>query len=136
MRSFYFADYFRAGGWAYSVGFGGSAEVLKIVVNDTIQPITEEYISRAIDEAQRRNDQAVLIEINTPGGLVDSTRKIIEKITIRPVPVIHLCDAQRQPRRVCGIFYSGIGRHRGHGSGNEHGRGASGGDWAAARWTM
>ena len=33
------------------------AEVLKIVVNDTIQPITEEYISRAIDEAQRRNDQ-------------------------------------------------------------------------------
>jgi len=64
------------------------AEVLKIVVNDTIQPITEEYISRAIDEAQRRNDQAVLIEINTPGGLVESTRHIIEKITSSPVPVI------------------------------------------------
>jgi membrane-bound serine protease (ClpP class) len=70
--------------------FGGacSAEVLKIVVDDTIQPITQEYISRAIDEAQRRNDQAVLIEINTPGGLVDSTRKIIEKITSSQVPVI------------------------------------------------
>ncbi|MCU1300165.1 MAG: Nodulation efficiency protein NfeD [Candidatus Sulfotelmatobacter sp.] len=64
------------------------AEVLKIVVNDTIQPITEEYISRAIDEAQRRNDQAVLIEINTPGGLLESTRHIIEKITTSPVPVI------------------------------------------------
>jgi len=64
------------------------AEVLKIVVNDTIQPITEEYISRAIDEAQRRNDQAVLIEINTPGGLLESTRRIIEKITSSPVPVI------------------------------------------------
>lgn len=64
------------------------AEVLKIVVNDTIQPITEEYISRAIDEAERRNDQAVLMEINTPGGLVDSTRKIIEKITTSSVPVI------------------------------------------------
>src|SRR6267154_3614206 len=64
------------------------AEVLKIVVNDTIQPITEEYISRAIDEAQRRNDQAVLIEINTPGGLLESTRRIIEKITAAPVPVI------------------------------------------------
>src|SRR5271170_6958353 len=65
-----------------------SAEVLKIVVNDTIQPITEEYIARAIDEAQRRNDQAVLIEINTPGGLVESTRHIIEKITNSQVPVI------------------------------------------------
>jgi membrane-bound serine protease (ClpP class) len=64
------------------------AEVLKIVVNDTIQPITEEYIARAIDEAHRRNDQAILIEINTPGGLVDSTREIIEKITASSVPVI------------------------------------------------
>lgn len=68
-----------------SISFG---EVLKIVVDDTIQPITQEYISRAIDEAQRRGDQAVLIEINTPGGLVDSTRKIIEKITSSQVPVI------------------------------------------------
>src|SRR5260221_13749744 len=64
------------------------AEILKIVVDDTIQPITEEYISRAIDEAQRRNAQAVLIEINTPGGLVESTRHIIEKITNSSVPSI------------------------------------------------
>src|SRR5208283_275367 len=49
---------------------------------------TEEYIARAIDEAHRRNDQALLIEINTPGGLVESTREIIEKITASPVPVI------------------------------------------------
>jgi len=65
-----------------------SAQVLKVVVNDTIQPVTEEYIARALDEARRKNDQAVLIEINTPGGLVDSTRKIIEKITASSVPVV------------------------------------------------
>jgi len=66
----------------------GRAEVLKIVVDDTIQPITAEYISRAIDEAARRNAQALLIEMNTPGGLVSSTREIIEKITSSAVPVI------------------------------------------------
>ncbi|MGC2474555.1 MAG: nodulation protein NfeD [Candidatus Sulfotelmatobacter sp.] len=65
-----------------------SAEILKIVVDDTIQPISEEYIARAIAEAARRNDEAVLIEINTPGGLVDSTRQIIEHITTSTVPVI------------------------------------------------
>ena len=65
-----------------------SAEILKIVVNDTIQPISAEYIARAIAEAQRRNDQALLIEMNTPGGLVSSTREIIEKITSSRVPVI------------------------------------------------
>jgi membrane-bound serine protease (ClpP class) len=63
-------------------------EILKIVIDDTIQPVSEEYIARAIDEAQRRNDQAVLIEINTPGGLIDSTRRIIQKITASSVPVI------------------------------------------------
>src|ERR1035441_1387940 len=68
--------------------FPASAEVLKVVVNDTIQPISQEYIARAIDEAHRRNAQAVLIEMNTPGGLVSSTREIIEKISSSPVPVI------------------------------------------------
>jgi membrane-bound serine protease (ClpP class) len=65
-----------------------SAEVLKIVVDDAIHPITDEYIGRAIAEAERNKDQALLIEINTPGGLLDSTRDIIEKILASPVPVI------------------------------------------------
>lgn len=65
-----------------------SADIVKIVVDDTIQPITAEYISRAIDQAQRTNAQALLIEMNTPGGLVSSTRDIIEKITSSPVPVM------------------------------------------------
>ncbi len=64
------------------------ADVLKIVVNDAIHPITAEYIGRALESAAANHDQAVLIEINTPGGLVDSTRDIIEKIVASPVPVI------------------------------------------------
>src|SRR5436305_2978255 len=77
--------------WAITLALlssSAAAEILKVVVNDTIQPISEEYIARAIAEAGRRNDQAVLIEINTPGGLVDSTRQIIEHITASAVPVI------------------------------------------------
>jgi membrane-bound serine protease (ClpP class) len=81
-----------------------SAQVLKIVVNDTIQPITEEYIGRAIDEAARRNDQAVLIEINTPGGLVESTRHIIEKITNSQVPVIVYVAPSGSRAGSAGIF--------------------------------
>src|SRR6516225_7634492 len=65
-----------------------SAQVLKIVINDTIQPITDEYIARAIAQAQSQKAQALLIELNTPGGLADSTREIIEKILASAVPVI------------------------------------------------
>jgi membrane-bound serine protease (ClpP class) len=64
------------------------AEVLRVAVDDAIQPVTAEYIGRALDVAAANHDQAVLIEINTPGGLVDSTRKIIETIVASPVPVI------------------------------------------------
>ncbi len=65
-----------------------SADVLRVAVNDAIQPVTAEYIGRALAVAAANHDQAVLIEINTPGGLVDSTREIIEKIVASPVPVI------------------------------------------------
>jgi membrane-bound serine protease (ClpP class) len=65
-----------------------SADVLKIVINDTIHPITVEYLGRAIAEAERNKDQALLIELNTPGGLLESTRDIVEKILAARVPVI------------------------------------------------
>jgi len=65
-----------------------SADVLKIAINDAIQPVTAEFIGRALDLAAVKHDQAVLIEINTPGGLVESTREIIEKIVASSVPVI------------------------------------------------
>jgi len=65
-----------------------SADVLRVAVNDAIQPVTAEYIGRALAAAAANHDQAVLIEMNTPGGLVDSTREIIEKIVASPVPVI------------------------------------------------
>src|SRR3954463_2325327 len=65
-----------------------SADVLKIVVHDTINPITAEYIARAIDQAKAEKDDAVLIELHTPGGMLDSTREIIEKILASDVPVI------------------------------------------------
>ncbi len=65
-----------------------SADVLKVVVHDTIHPISDEFIGRALQQAARDHDEAVLIELSTPGGLVDSTRSIIEKILASPVPVI------------------------------------------------
>jgi len=65
-----------------------ASSVVKIRVDDTIQPISAEYIDRAIEQARQTNADAVLIELRTPGGLVDSTREIIEKILNSPVPVI------------------------------------------------
>ena len=62
--------------------------IVKIRVDDTIHPITAEYIDRAIEHARQTNADAVLIELSTPGGLLDSTRTIIQTILASPVPVI------------------------------------------------
>src|SRR5207302_1749110 len=68
--------------------FGACADVLKVVVDDTIHPITDELIGRAIDTARQQHCEAVLIELSTPGGLESSMRGIISKVLASPVPVI------------------------------------------------
>jgi membrane-bound serine protease (ClpP class) len=65
-----------------------SASIVRVVVNDVIHPISQELISRAIDSAATTKSEAVIIELRTPGGLMDSMRTIVEKILHSPVPVI------------------------------------------------
>jgi len=65
-----------------------SADVLKIVVDDMIHPISEEFIERAISSAEAHNDSALLIELRTPGGLEESTRGIVHRVLASKVPVI------------------------------------------------
>src|SRR5881227_2579139 len=75
---------------AAAVAFAVSARaaVLQITVNDMIHPISDEFIGRALAEAQRTHAEALLIVLQTPGGLIESTRSIVEKIMTSRVPVI------------------------------------------------
>lgn len=62
--------------------------ILVLRLNDTIQPISQEYLERGIDRATQDHDEAVLVTLNTPGGLLDATRSMVGKILASPVPVI------------------------------------------------
>jgi membrane-bound serine protease (ClpP class) len=64
------------------------APVIKLTLHDTIQPISAGYLERGLAEAERRHAAAVLISLGTPGGLLDSTRVIVQAIERSPVPVI------------------------------------------------
>jgi membrane-bound serine protease (ClpP class) len=65
-----------------------TAEILRLRIDGTIQPIAAEQVTRAVNEAESRHASALLIELNTPGGLLDSTREIVAKIEASRVPVI------------------------------------------------
>ena len=62
--------------------------VEKLVLNDTIQPVTAGILDRAIAQSNKDNAAALLVEINTPGGLVDSMRHMAGAILSSRVPVI------------------------------------------------
>lgn len=65
-----------------------SAQVVRVNIDGTIHPIADEYIGRSLDRARAMNADVVIIQLRTPGGLVDSTRSIVEKILASPVPVV------------------------------------------------
>jgi membrane-bound serine protease (ClpP class) len=62
--------------------------IIAVDIDGMVHPITGEIISRAIDQAQREQASAILIRLNTPGGLLDATREIDQKIVASPVPII------------------------------------------------
>ncbi len=64
------------------------ASVLRLSLNQMIHPISDEFIGRALAQAEKQRDDAVIIEMSTPGGLLESTRDIVEKIMTSRVPVI------------------------------------------------
>jgi membrane-bound serine protease (ClpP class) len=65
-----------------------AAEVVRVVLDGVVHPISEEYVGRAIDQASAQKAEAVLIVLRTPGGLETSMRGIVEKILKSPVPVL------------------------------------------------
>jgi membrane-bound serine protease (ClpP class) len=63
-------------------------EVVKLRVDDTIQPASQLFVERGIETAEARDAELVVIELDTPGGLLDSTREITTAITQSAVPVV------------------------------------------------
>jgi membrane-bound serine protease (ClpP class) len=62
--------------------------VVKLTIHDTIQPITADYLQRGLQEAARLHAQLVIVSLGTPGGLLDSTRVMVQAIENSPIPVV------------------------------------------------
>jgi len=64
-----------------------SPEVLVLTINGPIGPVTAEYAIKGMRDAVDNGASFILIELDTPGGLMDSMRDIIKEIIGSPVPV-------------------------------------------------
>jgi membrane-bound serine protease (ClpP class) len=71
-----------------SAASSNSPVVVKLTIHDTIQPITADYLQRGLLEAARQDAQLVIVSLGTPGGLLDSTRVMVQAIENSSVPVV------------------------------------------------
>ncbi len=81
-----------------------NAQVVVLHLDDTIQPISADYLKRGIDRAADIHAQAVLVELNTPGGLLDSTRTMVGDILNSPSPVIFYVSPSGSRAGSAGFF--------------------------------
>jgi len=63
-------------------------KVIAVNIDSVVHPITVEIVGHAIQQASGENAAAVLLRLNTPGGLLDATREINSRIVASRVPVI------------------------------------------------
>jgi membrane-bound serine protease (ClpP class) len=78
-----------------AAGLGGSliatassTTVEVLTVDGTIVPVIADYIDRGISQAEENGASVCIIELDTPGGLLDSTDKIVKKIMNADVPIV------------------------------------------------
>jgi len=78
-----------------AAGLGGSliaaaspTTVEVLTVDGTIVPVIADYIDRGISQAEENGATVCIIELNTPGGLLDSTERIVQKIMNADVPIV------------------------------------------------
>src|SRR5437870_2942970 len=74
--------------WLVGAATVAAEKVSLIKINGAIGPATASYVSRSIDQARAQNAQCLIIQLNTPGGLLDSTQTIVQSFLGSTVPVV------------------------------------------------
>jgi len=65
-----------------------AAQVGLIKINGAIGPATASYIARAVDAAAAQHDECLIIQLDTPGGLLESTKQIVQTFYAAKLPTV------------------------------------------------
>src|SRR4030095_6621612 len=72
--------------WLCLAGYAGNVALIE--VDGAIGPATADYISRAIGEAEKQGAPCLIIQLDTPGGLLETTKTIVQSLLASPVPTV------------------------------------------------
>lgn len=83
----------------------GKVYVIRLA-GESINPATAEYICRAVDRASAARAACLVIELDTPGGLLSSTRSIVKKMLADPLPIVVYVAPAGARAGSAGVFIS------------------------------
>ena len=78
--------------------------IFYIEVDGIINPATAKFITDSIDQASKEGGQCLIIELDTPGGLMDSMRNIVKKILASNIPIIVYVAPRGARAASAGVF--------------------------------
>ncbi len=81
-----------------------AAQVGLIKIDGAIGPATASYISRALDVAASRNDECLIIQLDTPGGLLESTKEIVQTFYAAKIPTVVYVSPSGASAGSAGVF--------------------------------
>ncbi len=79
-------------------------KVVSIAIDGSINPVSADFIKRGLKEAENNRAECLLIHLNTPGGLVKSTRVIVSNILEAKVPVVVFVSPSGAQAGSAGVF--------------------------------
>ena len=99
-------------------------KVISLQIDGSINPASAAFIRSGIEKAEKENAACLIIHLNTPGGLLKSTRVIVSDILESPLPVV-VYVSPVAPTLVLQEFLSHSRPYCGHGPRNKHRCGTS-----------
>ena len=92
-----------------------------------VTPVLQKYIEDGIDAAFESEAEALVLQLDTPGGSVELTNQITQVMLASPVPVVVYVAPSGARAGSAGTFITLAGSRGGHGAGQQHRRGQPGG---------
>lgn len=87
-----------------TITFASNGNIHLLKINGSINPTTYDYVKQGIQRAEKQNAQAVIIELNTPGGLLQATRDIVTEFLITKIPIIVYVSPAGSRAASAGVF--------------------------------
>jgi len=89
---------------SFQTAFSQSQKVFVLNADCAIHPACADYIHSGVEKAKKENAECLIVRLNTPGGLLTSTRQIVKDFLESPIPIVVYVSPSGSQSASAGVF--------------------------------